>query len=327
MNNLIAVTIGDINGVGLDIILKLWKKKDYRNFVIFSNFTLLKKKIENYNSHIKINIVNNNKNKLVFNKFKINVFNYDAKSNVINTYLSLKFAHKLCLEKKFVGILTLPLRKDLIIKNINKNFTGHTEFFQSLEKKYSSNMLLIYNKIKISTLTTHNPIAKISKILKQKDFIYNRIISLNDTLKNDFNIKEPKLIISGLNPHAGEQGEIGQEELYLKKTFKKILRKGVKLFGPYSADTLLIRKDIKSYDCVIFMYHDQALIPFKYISKYRGVNYTGNLDVIRVSPDHGTAYDLVGTKNYSDLSIKNCFKTILKINNIRSINAKSKKVS
>ena len=212
--------------------------------------------------------------------------------------MSLKFAHKLCLEKKFIGIITLPLRKDLIIKNINKNFTGHTEFFQNLEKKYSSNMLLIYNKIKISTLTTHNPIAKISKILKQKDYIYNRILSLNNTLKNDFNIKEPKLIISGLNPHAGEKGEIGKEEIYLKNTFKKISKKGIKLFGPYSADTLLIRKDINSYDCVIFMYHDQALIPFKYISKYRGVNYTGNLDVIRVSPDHGTAYDLVGTKNY-----------------------------
>ena len=106
-DNLIAITIGDINGVGLEIILKLWEKNNYRKFVIFSNYSLLEKKIKNYNSRIKINIVNNNKNKLVFNKFKINVFNYDAKSNVINTYLSLKFAHKLCLEKKFIGIITL----------------------------------------------------------------------------------------------------------------------------------------------------------------------------------------------------------------------------
>ena len=100
MTNLIAITIGDINGVGLEIILKLWEKNNYRKFVIFSNYSLLEK-IKNYNSRIKINIVNNNKNKLVFNKFKINVFNYDAKSNVINIFV-IKIAHKLCLEKKFI---------------------------------------------------------------------------------------------------------------------------------------------------------------------------------------------------------------------------------
>ena len=153
-------------------------------------------------------------------------------------------------------------------------------------------------------------------------------MNLYKTLKEDFNITKPKLIISGINPHAGENGKIGKEEMnYIIPTIKKLKNKGIKIEGPYSGDSLLINKNLKKYDCFVFMYHDQALIPFKYISQFTGVNYTGNLDIIRTSPDHGTAYDLIGTKKISDLSFLNCFKLTRMIYKNRILNVKSKKIT
>ena len=102
-------------------------------------------------------------------------------------------------------------------------------------------------------------------------------------------------MVSGFNPHSGENGEIGNEEIIsIIPVIKKLQKKGFLIDGPLSADSILIQKNLKKYDCFVFMYHDQALIPFKYISKFTGVNYTGNLDVIRTSPDHGTAYSIAG---------------------------------
>ena len=123
-----------------------------------------------------------------------------------------------------------------------------------------------------------------------------------------------KIIISGLNPHAGENGKLGNEEIeIINPAVKKLKSKGIKIHGPHSADSLLINKNLEHYDCFIFIFHDQALIPFKYISQFSGVNYTGNLSIIRASPDHGTAYNLVDSKNISDKSLLNCFKLIKEI--------------
>ena len=143
-------------------------------------------------------------------------------------------------------------------------------------------------------------------------------------MKIDFNISKPKIIISGLNPHAGENGEIGNEENKLiTPVVKNLKKKGVDIYGPYSADSILIKKNFKKFDCFVFIYHDQALIPFKYISQFSGVNYTGNLQIIRTSPDHGTAYDLVGKKEISNASFLNCYKLINRIYKNRIINDKS----
>ena len=189
--------------------------------------------------------------------------------------------------------------------------------------------MILYNKdIIISTLTTHIKLKSVTNVIKKNNYIYNQIINLNDTLIKDFNIKKPKIIISGLNPHAGENGKIGKEELsIIKPSLNKIRRKGIKIYGPYSADSLLINSNLKIYDCFIFIYHDQALIPFKYISQFSGINYTGNLNIIRVSPDHGTAYNLKKSKKYSDQSIINCFKIIKKVNFNRIKYEKSKKIT
>ena len=321
MNNYIAVTIGDIKGIGIKIFFKSFENKQIKNTILFSNEKIIKNYIKNNNLKFKVNIVNLNNNEINYSNDKLNIFTYKCKSLEENTIKSLKFAYDCCIKKFCIGIITLPLRKDIIKKKINKNFIGHTEYFQKIDNKRYSNMILYHKKIIISTLTTHISINKIPNIIRRDNFLYNQISNLNDTLKKDFSIDKPKLIISGLNPHAGENGNIGREEIeIITPVIDKLRKKGIIIKGPLSADSILIKKNLNKYDCYIFIFHDQALIPFKFISQFSGVNYTGNLSIIRTSPDHGTAYQLVKSKEFSNKSFINCYKLIKKIFKNRSIN-------
>ena len=324
MNKLIAITIGDINGIGIEILIKTWEEKKIQNFVLITNINILDKLLKKRKIKLSLNLVNYKKNKFIYIKDKFNIFSYKANSFEDNTYKSLKYGYHLCANKKCIGVITLPLRKDIIRNKINKNFIGHTEFFQRKDKQSYVNMILFHKKIIISPLTTHIPVRKVSKVISNKKLIFNQIYNLNKSLKYDFNIKKPKLVISGLNPHAGENGQIGTEE---KQTIYPVIRqlqkKDINITGPFSADSLLIKENIYKFDCFIFIYHDQALIPFKFISQFSGVNYTGNLNIIRTSPDHGTAYNLLGSNKISNKSFINSYKLISKIYNNRILNAKT----
>ena len=324
MNNIVAITIGDIKGIGIDILINSWKNKKLTKFILFSNINVIKNYFKKRNIRIKLNLIDKNKKKINILNNKINIYSYEIKSPEDNTYKSLRYAYNFCINNICIGMITLPLRKDLIINKIDKKFIGQTEFFQKLDKKKQANMILFHKKIIVSPITTHIEVKRISKKISDRNFLYKQIYNLNKTLKVDFNISSPKLIISGINPHAGENGKIGIEEKeIIKPVLNKLKNNGVSVSGPYSADSILISKNLKNFDCFIFIYHDQALIPFKYISKFTGVNYTGNLGIIRTSPDHGTAYDLVGSKNISNESFLNCYKLIRKISKNRLINEKS----
>ena len=324
MNKLIAITIGDINGIGLDILINTWKKKKIKNFILITNINILNKILKKRKIKLILNLVNYKTNKFVYQKDKFNIFSYKANSLEDNTYKSLNYGYNLCANKKCIGVITLPLRKDLIKNKINNNFIGHTEFFQKKDKKNNVNMILFHKKIIISPLTTHIELKKISKAISNKKFLFDQIYNLNKCLKLDFNIKKPKLVISGLNPHAGENGKLGTEEIQIiHPVVKKLQKKDIYISGPFSADSLLIKKNIDKYDCFIFIYHDQALIPFKYISQFSGVNYTGNLNIIRTSPDHGTAYNLIGSRKISNKSFINSLKLINQIYNNRILNGKA----
>ena len=324
MSKIIAITIGDIDGIGIELLLRAWREKKINNFILFTDLKILENYLKKKNIKVEINLIKKKiKIKKLDNK-KINIFSFSSKSNEENTYKSLKYAYDFCYKKICIGIITLPLRKDLIKIKISNKFTGQTEFFQKIDKKKYSNMILYHKKLIISTLTTHVELRKISKIISNKIFLYNQIKNLNNVLKKDFNIINPKILISGINPHAGENGLLGKEEQrVILPIINKLKNKGVNIDGPKSADSLLIKKNLKEYNCFLFIYHDQALIPFKYISQFSGVNYTGNLDIIRTSPDHGTAYDLIGSNKISDRSLRNCKKLIEKIYKNRIINEKS----
>ncbi len=324
MNKIIAITIGDIDGIGIEILINSLKNGEINNFILFTNIKVLKNYLKKRKLKIKLyKINNNNLQKLDFSINKINIFSYNVKSLEDNTYKSLEYAYKFCVNKVCIGMITLPLRKDKIINKIDNNFVGHTEYFQNKDNKHNVNMILYHKKIIISPLTTHLQLKKIPKQILNKKFLHNQILNLNNTLKTDFNIIAPKIIISGINPHAGENGKIGNEEIEsIIPVVKKLKKEGINISGPYSADSLLTKNNLKKYNCFVFIYHDQALIPFKYISQFSGVNYTGNLDIIRTSPDHGTAYNLIGSDEISSKSFINCYKLIKKIYKNRMINDK-----
>ena len=301
-----AVTIGDIKGIGIEILIKLWKtkRKKIGNFILITNYKLLLKQLNKMNISLPIEpIIDINEiQNLDYRNFP--VYNIKAINNNYNTYNSILHAYTLAKKKICSSIITLPLNKEKIINNIDNKFIGQTELFQKLDKKKHSNMFFYSNKIIISPLTTHIPLKKVSKIFSDKKLIYQKIILINNTLINDFKILNPKIAISGINPHAGEKGTIGNEEIkYLKPIIKKLSKKRINIQGPFSADSMFNKLNRSLYDCFICAYHDQALIAFKLINEFEGVNYTGSLDIIRTSPDHGTALDIAGKGIASEKSL------------------------
>ena len=322
MNQIIAVTVGDIEGIGIEILIKIFKSKKNNKFVLFTNYKIFKSYLFKKKINIKLNIVNNNLGRLQKLDFKknINIYDFKSKTKIENTYRSLIESYQLTKMKYFIGILTLPINKEIIINNIDSKFIGQTEFFQKIDKQKSVNMLFIHKNLRILTLTTHIAFKKIIYNLNKKDFIFNKILGLNSVLKKDLNLSSPKMIISGINPHASENSTIGNdEETFIIPILKKLKKKGVNIVGPYSADSILIKKNTK-YDVFIFHYHDQALIPFKLISGNKGINFTAGLDIIRVSPDHGTAYEIVGKNIAKTGGLINCLNLIKKISKNRDRN-------
>ena len=324
MNNFIAITIGDINGIGIEILIDSLLKKKINNFVVFTNYKIINNYIKKRKIKLSINRFNIN---YYYDKNSLNIYDFKVKNFEDNTIQSLNYAFNLIKKKVFIGMITLPLRKDLIIKKIDKDFIGQTEYLQKLDKKEISNMIFNYKNLIISTLTTHININNIEKQISKRNYIYKKIKSLHNSLIIDFGIIKPKILISGLNPHSGENGYIGkQENTIIKPQINKLKKLAININGPVSGDSMLNKNNISNYDCFLFIFHDQALIPFKYISNYSGVNITSNLSIIRTSPDHGTAYNLVGKNVASNKSLINCFKMVNKIYKNRYKNDKSKKV-
>ena len=318
MSKLIGVSVGDIKGIGIEILIKEWKKQRIRNFVLITNYKLFKKYISSKKIDIKTYESSIKNNKLIVSKDSFNIFDIKASNYDQNTLESLKNSYQLAKKKYFVGIVTLPINKEKINK-INSNFIDQTTFFTKKDGKIFSNMIFIYKKIFFVPLTIHIKLKNVSKNFKNSLKIIKKIKNLNTTLIRDFRINNPKYIMAGINPHSGEKGIISNEDKkYLRPIINQLNKVNIKINGPIAPDAIVNKKNLKNHNCFIFTYHDQALIPFKLISNYSGVNYTSSLDIIRVSPDHGTAYDIVGKKNKSSLGIINSFKLVKKIATNRS---------
>ena len=209
---------------------------------------------------------------------------------------------------------------------INTGFRNKKDFI-SVSNRSIANLNLVHKKIFFVPLTLHLEIKKVSREYKKANKYIKKIKSLNQTIIRDFGIKKPKLIMAGINPHNGENGIISKEDdILVKPIIYKLKKLKIDIHGPISPDAIINKKNLDNFDCFIFTYHDQALIPFKLISEYSGVNYTSNLDIIRVSPDHGTAYDIVGKKNESSLGIINSFKLLKKISLNRTKYERTKKI-
>ena len=314
---IILISSGDPSSIAPEITIKaLQSSKINKN--IFPVIVTDPQLIQNYNDIIidnwKINEIKDQSN---FTDYKVNYFNIISipindivrlgKPSIVNCeFIKSSILKCMELESKtsVSAIVTNPINKKIMYKSGFK-YAGHTEFLASHSKINTQPvMMLVAQDLKTVPLTIHVPISEVSGLIS-KELIIKTVKIVAKDLTEYFGINKPKIFITGLNPHAGENGEIGSEEQnIIIPAIRKIKNSnGFEIQGPFSADTLFSSEARKTYDVVICMYHDQALIPIKTIDFNNGVNVTLGLDFIRTSPDHGTGFDIAGKNNASPDSL------------------------
>tara|TARA_B110000046_G_scaffold13511_1_gene13269 strand:+ start:1723 stop:2721 length:999 start_codon:yes stop_codon:yes gene_type:complete len=311
----LGVSIGDPNGIGLEIIIKAFSHQKILNefiAIVYSNVEIIEFHLAHLKLDLEINVIKSISESL---KGKLNVFEISSsnfkvdfgKSNIQSgdiAFRSLSTATKHIIENKIDCLVTAPIDKNTI-QSKNFEFNGHTEYLTKISNKNNSLMLMVHQNLKVGVVTNHLSIAQVAEAISE-ELILTKIAILEKSLKNDFNIKNPKIALLGLNPHAGDGGIIGIEEITIIKPAIKIANeKNFRVFGPFPADGFFASEKHKEFDAVLGMYHDQGLIPFKMLSKNQGVNFTAGLPIIRTSPDHGTASDIAGKNKASFKSFMN----------------------
>ncbi|CAM8378758.1 PdxA Pyridoxal phosphate biosynthesis protein [Candidatus Methylopumilus universalis] len=207
----------------------------------------------------------------------------------------LNFALDGCLNKSFDALVTAPIHKSII--NESQPFTGHTEYVAHYTDTQNEVMMLTSKTMKVALVTTHVPLSQVSRLITSEK-IEQTLRTIHRDLIHRFKINSPKIFVAGLNPHAGENGILGLEEInILTPVINKLKLEGMLIEGPFPADTLFTEKYIQRADCFLAMYHDQGLAVFKHANFGLGVNVTLGLPIIRTSVDHGTAIDLAGLGN------------------------------
>ena len=300
----LGISIGDINGIGLEVILKTFS--DDRIFNYCTPVVYGSAKVLSYHKNI-VKDCNLNfhtisePSQAAEGKFNlINCWNEIANIELGNlTEESGKFAvisldkmTRDLMEGHLDAVVTAPVNKKAL-DLAQFPYTGHTEYFQDVFGGESL-MTLVHDDLRVSLVTNHQPISEVSELIK-KDLILKKLEALNMTLKKDFGIEKPTIAVMGLNPHAGDDGAIGLEDQEeIRPAIEEAKSNGILAFGPYPADGFFGSAQYKKFDGILAMYHDQGLIPFKTLSFGGGVNFTAGLPAIRTSPDHGTAFDIAG---------------------------------
>lgn len=320
----ILLTLGDPAGIGPEIILKIFSRK---SITLKFDLTVIGKKsvLDFYAGKLKLPKIPSNKiieinSAVVFKPGDTN------KSCGKIAGLSIKKAVELCLKNKFDAMVTLPISK-YSLNLAGYKFDGHTEMLGKLTKCMPKNpplMVLFSDKLIVSLVTGHNSLNNTAKKISQNKII-DKVILTNNILVKDFNIKNPSLSVLALNPHSGDGGVLGSEEIkIIIPAIDKLKSAGFKIAGPFAADGFFGNKSYKKFDATIAMYHDQGLIPFKMMAYETGVNYTGNISITRTSPDHGTAFDIAGKGKANINSTLNAIKLaadIAKNKNKKILNA------
>ena len=307
---IIGISTGDPNGIGIEVILKSLEKINFIGKftpVIFSNYNLIEEQKRIFNVNCEIVPINNieNLSRNSVNVFNINNKDFDIEFGKSNSdggeisRLSLRLAVEFLKNSMIDGLVTGPINKNNI-QNNDFNFKGHTDFLDSCFNGQAL-MFMVSSEIKIALLTEHIPIDKVVGEITT-ELIKTRIKLVESSLKNDFNINKPKIAVLSINPHVGDGGVIGKhDDIILSPTIQEVSKSGIDISGPFASDSFFGTNMYKSFDAIIASYHDQGLIPFKTLTFGNGVNFTAGLDIVRTSPDHGTAYDIAG-KNIANPS-------------------------
>jgi 4-phospho-D-threonate 3-dehydrogenase / 4-phospho-D-erythronate 3-dehydrogenase len=309
---IIGISIGDLNGIGAELVIKTFS--DHRVLELCTPVIFASNKVINFYRKSIPEINFNYQSSKDFNRItpkQVNIFNCWEEEVAITpgqltetggnyAIKSLITAVDALKEKKIHGLVTAPIHK----KNTQSeqfNFTGHTPYLKHAFGVKDVLMLMVADNFRVGLVTEHVPISEVSKHITREN-ILSKLNILKESLAKDFGIDKPKIAVLGLNPHAGDEGLIGKEdEEVIKPAIKDAKQHNMLVFGPYSADAFFARSQHQKFDAVLAMYHDQGLIPFKSLALSEGVNYTAGLPAVRTSPDHGTAFDIAG-KNKADTS-------------------------
>ena len=326
-NIIVGISIGDLNGIGSEVILKTFEDTRMLELctpVIFANVKILSFIKKNLNSETALHGIDKIE-QLVIGKINVlNVWregvdiNFGQNDENVGKYAIKSFvAATKALKEGLVDVLvTAPINK-YNIQSEDFKFPGHTDYLDQ-ELEGNALMLMVQDNLRVGLLTDHIPVNEVASHITEK-LIFQKIETINKTLKQDFGITKPKIALLGLNPHSGDNGVIGKEDdEIIKPTVKKLFEKGILVFGPYAADGFFGSNQYEKFDAVIATYHDQGLIPFKTLSFGSGVNYTAGLNKIRTSPDHGTAYEIAGKGVAENSSFKEAVYLAIDIYNSRN---------
>ncbi len=326
---IIGITCGDLNGIGIEIMLKTFSDNrilEHCTPVIFASNKVInfyRKSVPDVNLNWQ-----NIKEISKLNPKQINVFNCWEEDVSITpgqlTETGGKYAVKSLMaavnalkQNEIQGLVTAPIHK----KNVQSsefNFTGHTPFLKNMFGLNDVVMILYSGNFRVALVTEHVPVSEVASHIS-REVIVSKLYILNESLKKDFGIEKPKIAVLGLNPHAGDEGLIGkEEENIIKPAIKEAKQNNLLVIGPYSADAFFARHYYERFDAVLAMYHDQGLIPFKAMSSGEGVNFTAGLPVVRTSPDHGTAFDIAGKGKADESSLRTAVFECIEIINCRS---------
>lgn len=306
----IGITQGDINGIGYEIILKTLC--DSRIFDSFIPIVYGQSKVFSYYKK------NFNMEELSYSLIReahqaqagrINFINHTDEELKIEPGIATDIAGKASfdalklavndLHRGYIdALVTAPVNKKSI-QSEQFNFSSQKKYISSFYKDHTPLMLMVSDKLRVGSVTNHVSLKEVPSLIT-KDVITNKLDVFIKTLQQDFNIKFPRIAVMGLNPHTGEGGICGKEELeIIIPAIKEAKEKGQLVFGPFSADGFFGSAAWTKYDGILCMFHDQAMIPFKILAIGGGVNFTAGLPVVRTAPDHGTGYD-IANKNIAD---------------------------
>ncbi len=332
----IGFTIGDINGVGPEIIIKALA--DLRMLEICTPVIFTNNKVINfYRKSIPDTVFNfiNIKELNRINHKQVNVFNCWEEEVAINpgtinetggqyAIKSLVAGAEALRDGKIQGLVTAPIHK----KNIQSeafSFTGHTPYLKHLFNTKDVLMLLTAENLKIGLVTEHLSIKEIAPNITRENIV-SKLQILQASLQKDFGIDKPKIAVLALNPHAGDEGLIGkEEEEIIRPAVKDAKHQNILAVGPFSADAFFARGQHEKFDAVLAMYHDQGLIPFKSLAIGEGVNFTAGIAGVRTSPDHGTAFDIAGKNNADESSLRAAIFACVDIINFRKTYEENRK--
>lgn len=318
----LGISVGDLNGIGCEIILKTFadaRMLDFCTPILFASNKTVSQQKTALGMHVnfqgvktaseavegKINIVT------VWNEIPPLAFGQATAEGGRYAITSLRAAVAALKEDVVDALVTAPINKNNI-QSEDFKFPGHTDFLAQ-ELQGESLMFMVADTLRVGLLTDHIPIKDVAQAITPQR-VRKKVALMEKSLKMDFGIRRPKIALLGINPHCGDNGTIGQEDdIVLKPVIQELFDQGTLVYGPYSADSFFGANTHTNFDGILAAYHDQGLVPFKTLSFGKGVNYTAGLKKVRTSPDHGTAYGIAGKGQADERSFKEAVFTAIQV--------------